>query len=443
MLPQPGSTTCPASTDRSTGGIPRALRIRWVFPEPRVLNVETRHIVGRDPNCDCSLPGLEVSRRHVEIRVDGPLVAFSDLKSRNGVYINGRRRELGPLSVGDVIRCGEWVGVMTLESDHEGFREVAPGWFGGSALAASMSEVRHLPHDLPIVIEGETGSGKECAARAIHASSARMGEFIAVNCAALPDHLVESQLFGHRRGAFTGAEKSSLGYFRAAHGGSLFLDEIQELPISIQPKLLRAIERREVVAVGDTHPTPVDVRIIAASQEPLAPLVTEGRFRPDLLARLDGLTVVLPPLRLRREDVAPLFLEFLRQQLLQKVPAVDSRLVESLCVYDWPLNVRELLLLTRRIAAVHGLQPCLRREHLPQRLLDHMGTSPATNPPPPNHKKRSWRPVDDKDEFAALTEALRTNRGNVSRAAAAIGISRARAYRLLSAHQENETNPSE
>jgi transcriptional regulator with PAS, ATPase and Fis domain len=299
-----------------------------------------------------------------------------------------------------------------------------------------MHEASHFPHDLPIIVEGETGAGKECAARALHASSRRDGEFVAVNCAALPDHLVESQLFGHRRGAFTGADKASLGYFRAAHRGTLFLDEIQELPIGVQSKLLRAVERREVVAVGETQPTPVDVRIISASQEPLPALVKEGRFRPDLMARLDGLTIVLPPLRARREDVAPLFLEFLRRQQAHSIRSIEPRLIEALCIYDWPLNVRELLLLTRRLAAIRGKESMLRREHLPARLLDYVGVNPVAAPSPSTKSKRSWRPTDSKDEFEALTAALKANRGNVSRAAAAIGISRARAYRLMAANQD-------
>jgi transcriptional regulator with PAS, ATPase and Fis domain len=420
------------------------LRLRWVFPESRVMTLVGRQSVGRDPHCQFPLPGKEISRNHAEFRVDGPLVAVCDVGSRNGVHVNGRKCEAGPLKPGDVIRCGEWIGVVTQEVDDVGFRELATGWFGGSTLAAAIAEAARLPADLPIVLQGETGSGKECAARAIHAGSGRAGPFVAVNCAALPDHLVESELFGHRRGAFTGADKASLGVFRSAHGGTLFLDEIQELPIGIQPKLLRAIERREVVPLGEAHPVPVDVRIVSASQEALPNLVAEGRFRADLQARIDGLTVVLPPLRTRREDIVPLFFEFLRQQALPRAPTLEARFAEALCLYQWPLNVRELLLLTRRLAAIHGAEPTLKREHLPERIVGtpnpaSSNTASPSDAPAASKQKRSWRPVDNGSEFEALTRALRDNGGNVSRAAKAIGISRARAYRLLAAHPEFET----
>lgn len=413
-------------------------RVRWVFPDSRAMSLLGRLTVGRDVSCDVQLPGKEISRKHAEFRVDGPLIALCDLGSRNGVHVNGRQRDAGPISPGDVVRCGEWVGVVVAESDDLGFRELSTGWFGGATLARAVADARRVPTDLPIVLQGETGTGKECAARAIHASSQRQGDFVAVNCAALPDQLVESELFGHKRGAFTGADKSSLGFFRSAQGGTLFLDEIQELPIGIQPKLLRAIERREVVPVGESYPIPIDVRLVSASQDALSGLVSEGRFRADLQARIDGLTVVLPPLRLRREDIAPLFFEFLRQQALPVAPSVEPKLVEALCLYDWPLNVRELLLLTRRLAAVHGTEPVLRRDHLPTRLRER-ATIPPSQPPGVSRAKRSWRPVDNENEFEALTRALKEHRGNVSRAAASLGISRARAYRLLSAHPDFDT----
>jgi len=260
---------------------------------------------------------------------------------------------------------------------------------------------------------------------------------VPVNCSALPEHLVESELFGHCRGAFTGADKGSLGFFRAAHGGTLFLDEVQELAPSIQAKLLRAVERREVTPVGDARAISVDVRILCASQAPLQSLVSTGRFRADLQARLDGLTVVLPPLRNRREDIAPLFMEFLRQQSLVPCPAIAPGLIESLCTYDWPLNVRELLFLTRRLTALHGSESVMVREHLPARILESGRKLPARIEGPEQSKSiRPWHPVNDETEFAALVQALKQHRGNVSRAAASIDISRARAYRLLSAHPE-------
>src|SRR5262249_27762503 len=155
----------------------------------------------------------------------------------------------------------------------------------------------------------------------------RRGAFVAVNCAALPGHLVEAELFGYRKGAFTGAERASPGLFRAAQGGTLFLDEVLELPAEVQPKLLRALQQREGQGLGEPAPVAVDVTVVAAAQEPLAEAVRAKRFRADLQARLDGLTVVLPPLRERRDDVAPLFREFLREHAGGRAPELDPKLV--------------------------------------------------------------------------------------------------------------------
>jgi transcriptional regulator with PAS, ATPase and Fis domain len=250
----------------------------------------------------------------------------------------------------------------------------------------------------------------------------------------LPEQLAESELFGHRRGAFSGAEKSNTGLFRAADGGTLFLDEILELPRSIQAKLLRAIERQEVLPLGETQTVPVDVRIVTATQESLSAAVKDERFRADLLARLDGLTVVLPPLRERREDIVPLFLQFLSRQVSGSAVSLDSKLVESLCIYDWPLNVRELAILTRRLLDLHGQKPTLKRSHLPDRMqTPSQGALEATSEEP---VKRSKQSTKDDAQFEALIAALREHEGNVAKAAAALGLNRHRAYRLLTARPD-------
>ena len=179
----------------------------------------------------------------------------------------------------------------------DGFTEIAPGWYGGATLAAAAAPGRRTGADLPIIVQGETGTGKEGMARALHDWSGRRGPMVAVNCAALPAELAEAELFGYRKGAFTGADVHSPGLFRAAEGGSIFLDEILELPLPLQAKLLRVLEERRVRALGETRDVPIDVKIVVATQEPLADAVAERRFRADLQARLDGLTLVLPPLR--------------------------------------------------------------------------------------------------------------------------------------------------
>jgi transcriptional regulator with PAS, ATPase and Fis domain len=397
-------------------------------------------VVGRDPSCDTVLEGTDVSRRHAELRVDGPLLVVRDLQSSNGVFVNGVRTADAPLGHGDVLRCGEWVGVAVADEDAEGVREIAPGWRGGPALVAALGPARAAPVDLSIVLQGETGTGKEGLATALHAWRRGGGPFVAVNCAALPGHLAEAELFGYRKGAFTGADRSSPGFFRAAHGGTLFLDEVLELPAEVQPKLLRALQQRQVQGLGETALVDVDVAVVSAAQVPLADAVRAGRFRPDLQARLDGLTVVLPPLRERRDDVVPLFREFLRAHAGGRPPELDPKLAEALTLYGWPLNVRELVSLARKLLLTHGGEPVLKRSHLPEVFLARPASAPTAGAAPavaaagarPDGSQR--RSTDDAEEFAALVAALRANGNRVAKAAEAIGVSRARAYRLLAAH---------
>ncbi|MES1166273.1 MAG: sigma 54-interacting transcriptional regulator [Verrucomicrobiota bacterium] len=399
-----------------------------------------RVAVGRDDLCDAVLAGVEISRRHAEFRVDGPIVAVRDLGSRNGVYVNGVKVDDAPLQPGDVVRCGEWIGVCCGGAAARApFGEIDAGWYGGGALRAAVEPARVIAPDMPIVVQGETGTGKEGTARAVHAWSGRRGPFVAVNCAALPTELAEAELFGHRKGAFTGADHASPGLFRAAEGGSIFLDEILELSLPLQAKLLRVLEERQVRALGETRDVPIDVRVIAATQEPLAAAVAARRFRADLHARLDGLTLALPPLRTRREDVVSLFTKFLETHAGGRAPAVETKLAETLCLYDWPLNVRELLLLARRLLSLHGGEPTLRRAHLPERMLRRFAPSDGAAPEPRGASadaRQPRRPTGDAADFDALVDALRRSAGHVGEAAALLGISRARAYRLMAAHPD-------
>jgi transcriptional regulator with PAS, ATPase and Fis domain len=400
--------------------------------------------VGRDETCDTVLEGTEVSRRHAELRADGPLLTVRDLQSSNGVYVNGVRTTDAPLAPGDVLRCGEWVGVAVVDDDPAGLREIAPGWRGGPALVAAVAPARAAaasPSIVDIVLQGETGTGKEGLANAIHAWRGRGGPFVAVNCAALPGHLAEAELFGYRKGAFTGAERASPGFFRAARGGTLFLDEVLELPADVQPKLLRALQQREVVGLGETAPVAVDVAVVAAAQEPLAEAVRAKRFRADLQARLDGLTIVLPPLLERRDDVVPLFREFLREQSGGRPPALDAKLAEALTLYEWPLNVRELLAVARKLLLTYGHEPLLKRSHLPEAMVSNGKPARGEGSAAPSDRGRApngalRRPINDEAEWAALVAALRAHGNRVAKAAEVIGVSRARAYRLLAAHPE-------
>ena len=198
---------------------------------------------------------------------------------------------------------------------------------------------------LKVMISGETGTGKGVVARALHKNSGRIGEMISVNCAAIPETLLESELFGHEKGAFTSAEARHIGKFERAHNGTLFLDEIGELPLSMQPKLLRAIEESEIERVGGEKPIPVDTRIITATNRDLAKAVRDGRFRADLYYRLNVASISLPTLAERREDISALVVHFLekhRRSNESDIPQVAPSTLFFLKSYPWPGNVREL-----------------------------------------------------------------------------------------------------
>jgi transcriptional regulator of acetoin/glycerol metabolism len=439
MTSEGGTTTVTeAAASAGSASAPGAALV-WLFPRaaPQVaLHWEgTGELtIGRDEACAVHLTGNDVSRRHAVLRrsLDGTGVTIADRGSRNGIRVNGRAVAEAPIGLGDVVRVGGWVGVVTATPGD--FVEIAPGLWGGAALQAAVQPLRRAAaSDLPIVLEGETGTGKEVVARAIHRWSGRGGALVAVNCAALPEGLAEGELFGYRRGAFTGAERASAGFFRSADGGTLLLDEVSDLPLALQAKLLRVLEEQEVQPLGETRPVAIDVRIVVAGQQPLREVVRSGRFRADLLARLDGLTVRLPPLRDRREDALPLFSTLLQGLASGPLPALESDFAERLLRHDWPFNVRELVLLVRRLLTLHGGEVTLRAHHLPERIGDAPAVAPSA-PADPSARRgpEPERPAPAESvELPALMVALRTSGGNVARAAAMLGISRQRAYRLM------------
>jgi len=429
----PGGTTHPSASTNECASAQGPLVIRWVFPAPQTTALVDGVVFGRDASANVILSGHEASRRHAQVKRSGAIPTLHDLDSRNGTWVNAQRITERPVGPRDVVRIGEWVGVI-VECPDDGLldlRELGAGWYGSAALARAIEPARRVAStNLPVIVEGETGAGKEGMARAIHAWSGRSGAFVAVNCAAIPPAMAEGELFGYRKGAFTGADRSSPGLVRAAHGGTLFLDEILDIPPPLQAKLLRVLEQGEVWPLGETTAVRIDARFVCATQEPLRQAVADRRFRADLLARLDGLTVVLPPLRDRREDVAPLFARLLHEQTGGRMPVLDPKLVEALLTYDWPLNVRELVLLVRRLLAVHGHEATLKRSMLPERVLGAMrtGSQPLATP--------ARASTADDVAFDRLVDALRQHAGNVSRAAQALGITRSRAYRLLEARPE-------
>ncbi len=412
----------------------RAFAVQWVFPESQGKRVTpltgAPHIVGRDAGCDTILIGDEISRRHAELRRTGPVCVVRDLDSKNGVFLNGQAVSSAAFSPGDVLRIGDWVGVAIRAAPEEVLEigRLGPGLIGGVVLRRVIAQARAAAGSLlPVTLVGETGTGKERFAHAIHEWSGRTGPLMPVNCASYTESLAAAQLFGHRKGAFTGADSSSIGHVRAADGGTLFLDEIAELPQSVQAQLLRVIEQGEVLPVGETKMVRVDVRFVSASQVPLASLVAEKRFRADLRARLEGVRLELPPLRDRRTDIPYLVESFLRQHSPDSPPSIDARLAEALCLRAWTLNVRELDLLVRRLLALFADERVLKLAKVSSALEESVVSAETAEP-----KLRRRRPADEAQR-AELDAALERCNGNLTKAAAEIGITRAKAYRLLSA----------
>jgi transcriptional regulator of acetoin/glycerol metabolism len=416
--------------DTPNAGPRRKLVLRSVLPgdDAAVELSGERWLIGREGASDLSLSYSGVSRRHAEIERLGPSLSIRDAGSTNGTYVDGTRIDHVSLASGSVLRVGDWLGIIEEHpSDDAGpytYRELAPGIWGGAVLARTLRPLfAAASSSVPVILVGRTGSGKERFARALHALGGADRPFHAVNCAALPSDLAEAELFGYRKGAFTGAERGYAGHLRAAHGGTLFLDEIADLPLALQAKVLRALDTGELAPLGEAAEQRFDARLVVACQVPLETLVLAGKFREDLAARLNGLVVELPTVSERRGDVPCLFSTFLRRHAGGSPPAVSTRLYEQLCRHDWPGNVREIELLARQLLAVHGLDPVLRRSHLPEVLRS---VRPKVQLSP---EERADLDIDK------LTHALATAQGNVKRAAEIAGISRQRAYRLIGSHQ--------
>jgi DNA-binding NtrC family response regulator len=310
---------------------------------------------------------------------------------------------------------------------------------GAVGRSAAMQEAHRLIEqaarlDITVLLTGETGTGKELAARAVHLNSARRERpFVAVNCGALPNELVESELFGHGKGAFTGAAQAKAGLFEEAHGGTLFLDEVGELPLNAQVKLLRVLQDKEIRRVGETRPVQVDVRVVAATHRDLRAAAGQGRFREDLFYRLNVFPVQLPPLRERKDDI-PL----LAAHLLDKHGKAMGRTLEGIAPealrvlmgYPWPGNVRELENTIMRAVAV-AAGPSITERDLPAEVRERQeGALPGGAA-----KHLPYRDALDlaRDRFSReyLTALMRDFEGNVTRAAEHAGIERESLHRLL------------
>jgi PAS domain S-box-containing protein len=282
--------------------------------------------------------------------------------------------------------------------------------------------------EAPVIIYGESGTGKELIASAIHKMGPRRkGSFIKVNCAALSESLLESELFGHVKGAFTGADRTRVGRFEAANGGDIFLDEIGDLPLSTQVKLLRVLQEKEIEKVGDHRPISIDVRILAATNQDLSILMEEGRFREDLYYRIGVIPIHLPPLRERREDVPLLIEAFINRIHLKADKPISGMSREALNLlfsYDWPGNVRELInVIEYSFVLCHEGE--ILPNHLPARVT---GKQPSVAP-----RRRAVKKQNDESERKRILEALAATGGNQSKAAEILGISRVTLWKRLKA----------
>ena len=293
-----------------------------------------------------------------------------------------------------------------------------------------------------VLIEGESGTGKELVARAIHLNSQRGGvPLVVVNCSAIPRELLESELFGHEKGAFTGAEKRKIGSFERAHQGTLFLDEIGEMPRELQVKMLRAIEGYRFMRIGGTEEIDVDVRLIAATNRDLKAAVETGQFREDLFYRLNVVNIKLPPLRERKEDIPLLISHFIEKHKKEgkgKALEVSERALQAMMKYPWPGNVRELENCTLR-AMLLARSNRIEFDDLPPEVRGE-GGEPAHPVPKDGQelKRMKWqlrRKAEDELERVFLTYALRRNRGNISKTALDVGMDRRQLQNLIRKHR--------
>jgi two-component system, NtrC family, response regulator AtoC len=415
-----------------------------VFPDSRwarfLLPAQGTTVIGRSRQASVSLEHESISRRHAVVHVGDDGVAFEDLGSRNGTRVRGQ-----PLKRGEQVEVGpgEIVDVGSLLVLIEGPRKrLAPAWkerpepqesraepaldvavpevLSGSLMQLHRLVERIAPTDVTVLLLGETGVGKERLADAVVRHSRRAeSPFFKVNCAGIPESLVESELFGHERGAFTGAVSAKKGLLENASGGTLFLDEVGELPLVVQAKLLRVLESQEVMPLGAVRPRSVNVRFIAATHRHLGDEVAEGRFRQDLYFRLNAFPIQIPPLRERRDELDPLADMFIAEASkkfeLAAAPSLSMQARDRLHGYSWPGNIRELRNVMER-ATLLCSDDTIGPEHV---VLETAGGAPA-----PEEPRADAAPASQDEERRRLVEALERFGGNQTRAARAMGIAR-------------------
>jgi len=422
-------------------GLPRTVNVRRcrleVVAGPdtgKVIELATPTIMIGRTGADLNLTDPKVSSLHAELRLQSDGYRIRDLGSTNGTHVRGVRIVDGFIAPGATIQIGKSAIVFDPLDEsvqmplwHENRLH---GLIGGSAAMRHLFELinRFAQSDATVLIQGETGAGKEGVADAIHQCSPRRdGPFVVLDCSAIPEQLFEDQIFGHEQGAFTGAGRATMGVFEAAHGGTLFLDEIGELPLDVQAKLLRAVETRKVRRLGSTKVIASDVRIIAATNRDLATEVNRGTFRSDLFYRLSVAKLAVAPLRERREDI-PLLVEHFLRQLSVTHGGGDPRLPDDFNAraqrHAWPGNVRELRNAVERA--------CLLPNH------------PHLNFDAPPKKEQSFGDVDidvpfkiakqrlvDEFDRKYLQKLLEAHDNNISAAARAAGIERMSIYKMI------------
>ena len=418
--------------------------------QEKVFDKDVVTIGAMDDN-DLVLADDTVSRNHCRIYVEGDQYMIEDLDSTNGTFVNRVRVKLAYLRPDLVVTCGKTEirfspideRVRIVPSDRDQFGDIIGRDRKMREIYTILEKI--APTDATVVVEGETGTGKEVVARTVHTQSRRRdGPFMVFYCGAVPENLIESELFGHEKGSFTGAVSTRQGVFELAHGGTVFLDELGELQLDLQPKLLRVLEQREVKRIGGTKPIKVDVRIVAATNRNLEEEVRAGRFREDLFYRLTVVRLVLPPLRDRREDIRHLARHFLEngnfnrdrsggRRINQFAPGVLDRLSQ----YDWPGNVRELHNVIERavsFAESDTIELNDLPEHIawPRGVVGDPGSRTDISVPLPDFRaaeidgtfkdaKERWIASFERDYIASL---LRKNNGNISHAAREAEIDR-------------------
>jgi DNA-binding NtrC family response regulator len=379
----------------------------------------SRHVTRHGRAATIAVPDYEISRKHFTVRRQPSGWEVADLASKNGIAVNGEPARTATLNDGDVIEAG---GTLVMFREDGAVGEAGDRDLGNepdtpAAFRTVSLDLEHRVQQLtriaragvPVLIRGETGTGKELVARAVHGVSGRRGAFIPVNCGALPRNLIESELFGHRRGAFSGASEERDGLVRRAHNGTLFLDEIAELPEESQVALLRVLQEGEVRPVGASGTIKVDVRIVAATHQDLQVRITDGRFRQDLYARLSGFEVTLPPLRDRREDFGSLIAAILPRVAPQPQRITLHRTAARLMLrYGWPLNIRELEQALRAAVAL-AEDGEIRAEHLSEAIRSYVPPSLA-----------GLRP-EDRVLRERVIDLLREHGGNVTAVGRAMG----------------------